>query len=58
MYESRNYVDVGGLISDGADSTENWRQAGIYISRILKAENRGQSGDDNTVISSCYSLAA
>ena len=41
MYESRNYVDVGGLISYGGNSIENWRQAGLYVTRILKGEKPG-----------------
>jgi putative ABC transport system substrate-binding protein len=51
-------VAVGALLGYGPDLAEAYRQSGVYAGRILKAENRGQSGDDNTVISSCYSLAA
>jgi putative ABC transport system substrate-binding protein len=38
IYETRNYADVGGLMSYGSDGIENWRQVGIYVSRILNGE--------------------
>jgi putative ABC transport system substrate-binding protein len=41
IYESRSYVDTGGLISYAAQSLENYRQEGIYVSRILKGEKPG-----------------
>jgi len=41
IYESRNYVDAGGLISYAADGADGWRQAGIYVSRVLKGEKAG-----------------
>src|SRR5215469_4746312 len=31
-----DYVTAGGLISYGADLSESWRQAGIYVAKILK----------------------
>jgi putative ABC transport system substrate-binding protein len=31
-------VAAGGLFSYGADLSETWRQAGVYVARILKGE--------------------
>ncbi len=36
MYELRPYVEAGGLISYGADLIEIWRQAGVFVDKILK----------------------
>ena len=36
MYSSRDYVDVGGLMSYGADRAESYRRAAIYVDKILK----------------------
>jgi putative ABC transport system substrate-binding protein len=41
MYESRLYVDAGGLISYAAETLDLWRQEGLYVSRILKGEKPG-----------------
>src|SRR5262249_39486361 len=38
FYSSRDYVDVGGLISYAPDFADMNRQAGIYTGRILKGE--------------------
>jgi putative ABC transport system substrate-binding protein len=38
MYSLREFVMAGGLISYGTSLAENWRQIGLYASRILKGE--------------------
>jgi ABC-type uncharacterized transport system substrate-binding protein len=35
-YSVRNVVEVGGLMSYGADNAEAWRQVGLYTGQILK----------------------
>ena len=36
MWESRSFVEAGGLISYGADPGELYRRAATYADRILK----------------------
>jgi putative tryptophan/tyrosine transport system substrate-binding protein len=38
MYNFREFVDAGGLISYGADFSDAWRTAGIGTGRILRGE--------------------
>jgi putative ABC transport system substrate-binding protein len=39
MYELRPYVDVGGLVSYGANIEDIWRRAATYVDKILKGAN-------------------
>jgi ABC-type uncharacterized transport system substrate-binding protein len=38
MYASRQFTPLGGLISYGTQPAEVYRQAGLYVGRILKGE--------------------
>jgi putative tryptophan/tyrosine transport system substrate-binding protein len=39
MYELRPFVDVGGLVSYGANIEDIWRHAATYVDKILKGAN-------------------
>ncbi len=41
MYELRQYVDAGGLISYGANINQIWRQAAGFVDKILKGAKAG-----------------
>ena len=38
IYSQRDYVVAGGLVSYGPDFAENYRQAGVYVGKILQGE--------------------
>ena len=38
VYDTRSNADAGGLMSYAPDVYDGWRQAGVYVTRILKGE--------------------
>jgi len=42
MYGERDYVKVGGLMFYGTSTTDMWRQAAVYVDRILRGAKPGE----------------
>ena len=40
MFSRREFAEAGGLASYGASLIDAYRQAGVYVARILKGDNR------------------
>ena len=39
VYAFRQFVAAGGLVSYGIDQVEVWRQAALYVDRVLRGAN-------------------
>jgi ABC-type uncharacterized transport system substrate-binding protein len=42
MYWRREFAEAGGLASYGTSVTDAYRQAGVYVARILRGDKPGE----------------
>jgi putative tryptophan/tyrosine transport system substrate-binding protein len=42
MYWRRDFAEAGGLASYGTSVTDAYRQAGVYVARILRGDKPGE----------------
>jgi len=42
VFESRDFIAAGGLMSYGGSLTDSYRLTGVYTGRILKGEKPGE----------------
>ena len=40
IYQWRDFVEIGGLASFGPNLFDSYKQAGVFVTRILNGENR------------------
>ena len=57
IYQFREFVLAGGLVSYGASITDYYRQIGVYVGRVLKGEGPGIYPSCYPPSSSCRSIS-
>lgn len=38
IYPVREFIEIGGLMSYGANAADQWRLTGVYVGRVLNGE--------------------